>query len=138
MVLEKFKIYTDALLTQPLAGNLIYVHNSDGSTGNVDKVLYIGSVDAGFSLKTTANPDIDAIVLTLADNDVNANTPKVLDIKLSLNQAGLDAATAGAALNIGTSIAGGAANAIAVYIRSSEPDGVGVDLTVSTNEVTES
>ena len=138
MAIENFKIYTDPLLTQPLTTDLIYIHNSNGSTGNVDKVLYLGSTNPAMSLRATANPDVDQISLSITDSDANAGTPKPLDIKLALNQPALDSAVEGASLDLGTIISGGVANAIAIYIRSSQPDGVGNDLSISTNDVTES
>lgn len=39
------------------------------------------------------------------------------EVKLALSSVGLDTAVAGAALNLGTSISSGSANAVAIYIR---------------------
>ena len=137
MSLVFFGIFLDPGLTTPLSGNIKFSHNNDGSTGDVDKVIYIGSTNSNKILQTVVNPGVDQIVLTINDADAGAGTPKPADVKLALTAAGLDSAGAGNSLNIGVSVAGGVAGAVPVYIRGSKADGAGLDLTIDTNNVKE-
>lgn len=137
MALADFKIYTDAGLTTELSGNIGMVHNNDGSTGNVDRVYYFGSTNAAKSLQTFVNGGVDQINVALADSNVAAGTPEVTDIKLATTLLGLDSAIAGAALDLGVSIVGGIANAVALYVRYSKPAGAGIELSFETNNLEE-
>ena len=137
MALVDFKIFTDAGLTTELSGNIATVHNNDGSTGNIDRVYYYGSTDVAKTLQTAVNGGVDQINVALADSNVVAATPDVADIKLALTLIGLDSAVAGAALDLGVSIAGGIANAVALYVRFSKPDGAGIELSFETNNLEE-
>lgn len=137
MALVDFKIYTDAGLTNELSGNIVTVHNNDGTTGNIDRAYYIGSTVVGKTLQTAVNGGVDQIVLSLLDSNVAANTPAVTDFKLALTLLGLDAATAGAPLNLGTTILSDIANALPFYVRISKPDGAGIEISLETNELEE-
>ena len=138
MALVFFGVYLDAGLTTPLSGDIKFSHNNDGSTGDVDKVVYIGSTNSAKILQTVVNPGVDQITLTINDSDAGAGTPKPADVKLALTAAGLDSAVAGDPLNIGVSVAGGVAGAVAIYIRGTKADGAGLDITLETNFVDES
>lgn len=137
MALSIFGIFTDAGLTSALVGNTLFSHNNDGSTGNIDKILYIGSNTGGAVLETEVNPGVDQINLSITDSNASAGTPKVADLKLALTLLGLDTAVAGAALDVGTTVDGGVVNALPIYIRGSKADGSGTDLQIVTNALVE-
>jgi hypothetical protein len=115
-----FKLYHDAGLTNPVeAGDpLVTEHNADGSTGNVDTHLYFGSDDATKQAQASSNPGVDQIALSIADTAANGHANTVM--KLATSQAALDAAVAGAALNLGVTVPGGAANKVDVWVRVNE------------------
>lgn len=117
-----FKLYTDANLTAPLAGNLICAQNADGSTPAVDKILYLGSTTASRKLEANSNPGVDQIVVSVVDA-VPASGHPATEVKLATTLAGLNSAVGGASLNIGTQILSGAANAIPIYIRVNDSTG---------------
>jgi len=137
MALSIFDIFTDAGLTTPLAANLLFSHNNDGSTGNIDKIIYIGSQTDPATLQTEINPGVDQIALSITDSDAGVGTPKPADLKLALTLVGLDTAVAGDPLNLGVLISGGVANALPVYIRGTQADGAGTDLNIVTNSLVE-
>ncbi len=116
-----FNLYHDAALTNPIESGdpLVTEHNADGSTGRVDVLVYFGSPDATKQAQANSDPGVDQIVLSIADADgANGHDPTV--IKLATTQAGLDAATPGAPLNLGTTVQGGAANAVPVWVGVTE------------------
>lgn len=137
MALVDFKIYTDAGLTTELAGNIVTVHNNDGTTGDIDRSYYIGSTVAGKTLQTAVNGGVDQIVLSLLDSNVAAGTPDVTDFKLALTLLGLDSAIAGAAIDLGTTILADVANALPFYVRISQPAAAGIEISIETNNLEE-
>lgn len=109
------KFYADAGLTTELT-SLARSANSDGSSGAIDSVIYLGSAAAGKTFRALSNPGVDQIVLTPTDAAAGSGQA-VGAIKLALSAGGLPGAAAGAPLNLGTQILSGAGNAIAVYVR---------------------
>jgi len=101
-----FKLYTDAALTAEFNGTLQTTHNTTGSTGRVDTVLYLGSTATSKTLEADSNPGVDQITLTAADSAIGSGH-EAAEIKMALSQAGLDSATGGAALAIGISVLSG-------------------------------
>jgi hypothetical protein len=133
-----FKFYTDSGLTTELSGNLVFSQNSDDSTGDVTKVLYLGSTVAVDTLEAESDPGVDPIVISVNDSDPSASTPDETDVKLALSTGGLPGATPGADLNLPATISGGVAGAVAIYIRMTlptAPDGTYTELSITTNEV---
>lgn len=138
-----FKFYTDSGLTTEHTGNLVASHDVDQLSGDVDQVLYFGSVAASKTLQAVSNPGVDQITLSLADSNVSpGNGPETTDYKLALTALGLDSAVAGDPLDIGTTLNSGVGNAVQVHIRRSPPDTTGVtgvftECSFATNSVQE-
>lgn len=116
--MSDFKWWLDAARTTEFVGTLDIESWADGTTPDQDFVLYLGSNEAGTDLVTITNPAVDQINFSIADNTPAAG-PEVADIKLALSNAGLDAAVAGAALDVGLSLAVNVS--LAVHIRVSSP-----------------
>ena len=70
-----FKLYNDIALTSVFNGTLQTTHNTTGSTGRVDSVLYLGSTTASKTLQADSDPGVDQITLTAADSAVAAALP---------------------------------------------------------------
>lgn len=111
-----FKLYTDAGLTTPFTGDLLTQHVV-GVNDPVDKVLYLGSTGTDLKLETKVNPGVDSLLLTPTDSNPGSDH-ETTEIKLASTQLGLDSATAGAALNLGTVINSGTANKKEIWIRA--------------------
>ncbi len=137
MSLSKFKVFQDAGLTIPMTEPLEFVHNNDGSTPQIDRVVYIGSAVGSATLQTKLNPLVDNIIISITDANPAAGTPKALDLKLASSFLGLDTAIASNSLSLGVKIEGGVANSSPLYIRATVPEGLGLDLTLQTNELAE-
>lgn len=111
-----FQFYTDAALTTPQVGPLTFTEAFDGSTGAVDQVLYFGSAVSGRTLQNSTSPGTAQITMTPVDGAIGSGQGVGI-FKLATTQGGLATATAGAALNLGTSVSGGVAGAKSVWIR---------------------
>ena len=131
------KFYTDAALTTELT-TLDIDQLPDGSSPDVDKVVYLGSVTATSVFKATSDPGVDQISVGIVDANV-ASGIEATNIKLALTSGGLAGAVAGANLDVGTQINGGVGNAVAVYVRSDTPvlAVTDTDITLETNNITE-
>ena len=117
-----WKFYTDSGLTTELAGNLVIAQNQDGSTGDIDGVLYFGSTEVSKTLQADSNPGVDQISISITDSDPNpGTTPEATDLKLATSNGGLAGAVAGAALDLGVTLTSGVGNAVAVYYRQATP-----------------
>jgi len=136
-----FNIFTDTNLTSPFVPPLVFQHDSDDSTGDVDTVLYIGNLAAGKQIQADSNPGVDQIIATVVDNNVDpGNSPEATDIKLATSSLGLDTAIAGDPLNLGLTIASGAGNKVEIHIRASmpvAPVGDHNELSIETNQLRE-
>lgn len=131
------KFYADAGLTQEIT-QLIIPQLADGSTSDVDNVVYLGSTVTSSDFQATSDPGVDNIVVSINDSDPG-NGVETTNIKLALSAGALGAATAGAALSVGVLIEGGTANAVAIHVRSDTPALASSDTAISlaTNNVTE-
>lgn len=110
--MSTFAWYSDAGLTAPLTR----ADFTRGSTAEpVDKVVYFGSTSTDKQLQSSVTPGTDPLQVTVSD--AAGGGVAVGDIKLALSSIGLDSATGGAALNIGTTILSGSANAVPVFVR---------------------
>jgi len=110
--MSTFAWYSDAGLTAPLSR----ADFTRGSTAApVDKLVYFGSTATAKKLQNSITPGTDPLQVTVAD--AAGGGVAVADVKLALSSPGLDSATGGAALTIGTTILSGSANAVPVFIR---------------------
>lgn len=116
-----WKFYSDAACTQPLANPLDLLHYTDGSEGAQDTVFYWAesTSDAGnnqiHQAQVHADPGVANFTLTpVAAAD--AEHP-VTEIKLASTLAGLDTATAGAALSFSPTLLSGANGKKTIYMR---------------------
>lgn len=135
-----FKVYNDANLTSEFTGSLTANQNVDGSTGMQKFQKWIGSTAVGKTLQAESNPGVAQIVLSIVDAAPGSGHPAT-DISLALSSPGLDSATPGASLNLGTSILSGVANAKGFWIGMEDSTGVvgtSTELTVQTNLCRES
>lgn len=117
-------VYTDPALTVNFDPATMQIELSaiDGSSG--DAVIYFGTPTAANKIEATSDPGVDPLQLTVVD--ANAGTGVAVGaIKLAVTSAGLDSATGGAALSLGATVLGGAANAVPVHIRWANTVGEG-------------
>jgi hypothetical protein len=111
-----FALYLDANLTTPLTGNILAAQNSDGSTAPIQTVIYVGSTEDAVKVQSASNPGVAQIQATVYDNAASTGHA-VTEIKLAATQGGLATATPGAALNLGTQILSGVANAKPIWME---------------------
>lgn len=133
-----FNFYVDAGLTIP-ATQVQASQATDGASAAVDRVVYYGSQASLKTLVANSNPYVDNIVFTLVDS-VPASGVQSAHVKLATSQAGLDGATAGAALNIGPTLLSGRENAIQIWMRIDTPAlsaAVYSDITLTSNALRE-
>jgi len=134
-----FDIFSDAALTTPYAGTIPQA--ADGSTGAVNVPLWIGSATADRILQVAAAPGVTALSIAVADSSPADGQP-ASSIRLALTEIGLDSATPGASLNLGThTLASGLGNKIAFWMRvqaASLVVGTYTDLSLSLPGVLES
>lgn len=114
-----FALYADAGLTIP-ATSLSVAQATDGNAPAVDRVVYLGSTVALKMLRTSTSPGSTQITLTPTDGSPGSGV-EASHIKLALSSAGLDSATGGAPLNLGTTLLSGRENALPIYIRVDTP-----------------
>ena len=132
------KFYTDSALTTEVTVQDIN-QLPDGSSADVDKLVYLGSTESGSVFKVKANPGVSTFIISIVDA-TPASGIETSDIKLAYSLANLDTATAGAPLDTGlTQINGGSGNGYALYIRSSTPvlAASNSDITLETSEAEE-
>lgn len=130
--------YEDAGLTVP-AVRLAAMQASDGSAAAQDRVVYLGAQGAGVVYRAESDPGVDPIVVSIADAASGSGIAATA-IKLAASLAGLSGATAGAALNLPATIAGGPAGAVAVWVRIDAPalaEGTHDHLSLTTNDLLE-
>lgn len=111
--------FQDSGLSQP-AARLNATAAADGS-GSSDHVFYLGGTEAAREHVAASDPGTDPIEVSIADSEGGTSLlPSAL--RLALTQVGLNAATPGDPLTVGTSIAGGSAHAVAVWVRVDIPE----------------
>lgn len=110
--------FLDSGLAQP-AARLSATAAADGS-GSSEHVFYFGGTDATRKHVAASDPGVDQIEVSIEDSaGGTALLPSAL--RLATTQGGLGSATPGAALSVGTSIIGGSAHAVAVWVRVDAP-----------------
>jgi hypothetical protein len=134
-----FQFYSDAALTLPITSQG-FVQAADASIPPDQRNVFFGSTTASRTLKEATNPGVNNINLTPTDSGIGTGEPATA-VKLSLTQAGLATATAGAALSLGTQVLSGSANAKSVWIQVTDATavvGTYTDLSLQTSSVVES
>lgn len=116
---NSFSFFDDPVLTAPAANPLVISQNRDGSTGDVDGVMYYGSTASGTTAQADSDPGVDQIIVSILDSA--GGGPDVTDVKLASSNANLDAATAGDPLNLGLTVSSGVGNQVAVHYRIKTP-----------------
>lgn len=136
-----FKFYHDSALTSEITGGnpLTATQDTAGVLGAVDKIVYLGSTLTGNKVEVNADPGVAPISVSISDADAGTGAPAT-EFKLALSSGGLDTATAGAALELSTSITSGVANAVPIYTRRDSVLAVAgsyTDLTLTTQTLLE-
>lgn len=131
------KFYSDSSLTTEVTTETID-QLADGTTGDIDKLVYLGSTNAAATFQANSDPGVDQITANIVDANSGSGV-EVSNIKLALSSGGLAAAVAGDPLNVGLTINGGVAGAVPIYIRSDTPAlaASDTDITIETNVVKE-
>jgi len=111
--------FQDAGLAQP-ASWLSATAAADGA-GSSDHVFYLGGTDAAREHVAASDPGVDPIEVSISDN---AGGTLLLPsaLRLALTQGGLATATPGDPLAVASVIPGGAANAVAIWVRVDAPE----------------
>ena len=109
-------VYLDVGLTDQFDDATDILGASAINGGQGDGVFYVGSPDDTIKIQADSDPGIDPITVSIADSAPGSGV-EVTDIKLALTQGGLGGTTGGASLNLGATINGGVANAVAVWYR---------------------
>lgn len=107
------KMYSDAGLTSEVT-DLKALQMADGSAPPALRTVYIGGPD-GYTWKDATDPGTGQITLSIADTGAPGLEPTV--VKLALHSVGTGSAVGGDPLELGTTIEGGVAGAIAVDIE---------------------
>lgn len=132
--MSTWKFFADQGMTTQLASLPLQAADTGGSA---DAVVYFGSTASGRTLQAASDPGTDPITITPIDADGGAG-PAASALRLALSPAGLDGATPGAAVSVGTSLASG--DAVAVYLRltlGATAVGAYADLSLATNALIE-
>lgn len=132
-----FQLYADAGLTTPwLPADRI----GPVTAPPEDFVIYFGSTNALNKVEAVSAPGTDPILVNIVDSAPGSNL-EASDIKLATTNAGLTAATPGAALNLGPVINGGVGNAVEIHLRIDFAAGGAVTdetVIIETNDLVES
>jgi hypothetical protein len=133
------RFYLDAALTQPVGVEAPAALGALVGGGNVERRIWLGSVESGRVFRDLADPGAVPIVVSVLDADP-ASGQSAASVRLALTQAALDAATPGAPLAVGAEIMSGVANALAFWLRwSPEGSTAGAfnDIALETSDVLE-
>jgi hypothetical protein len=131
-----FKFYTDAGLVTALSTSL------KASGASTDFRIWFGSAETedAYKVEADSDPGVDQIEISITDSAPSTGHAASA-VKLALTEGGLATATGGAALDIGTSVNSGAANAVEVWVRVADAVGslaTSTELGLTTNTLIES
>ena len=133
-----FAIFHDSALTTPVDAENPLATSHAGSTSQ-DVQLWFGSPASDVSAQAQSDPGTDPITITPTDAASGSGQPATA-VKLATSQVGLASATAGAALEIGTEVLSGTANAFSFWARLTNAltvVGTYDDLSLEVNEIVE-
>lgn len=117
-----WKLYTDSACTTEFGGTLELTHYTDLSDNPQDTVLYFADVDDDpddngiIKKEAAADPGVDPILISVTDADVGSGH-EAGEVTLAATASDLDVNTAGASLDLGTTILSGLSNAQEVHLR---------------------
>ncbi len=136
-----FGFFHDSALTQPInSGNpLTAAQDSDLSLSPTDKTIYFGSTASGKKVQSASGAGTTPISVSIVDSASGSGAPST-EFKLALSSGALSGATAGAALQIGTTINSGVGNAVPIYTRRTSAvatPGVYTDISLQTQTLAE-
>ena len=132
-------IFKDAALSQEFDNSTDFV-TIGAPNGSTDySVFYVGTATSGNQLQDATTPGVDSIVVSISDSD-EGNGVEDTNIKLALDPDDFGTTTAGASLNIGTTITH--ASPVAVYVQFDNDVLTGTDesteITLDISEMVES
>lgn len=133
-----FGFFSDQGLTIP-ATSIQASQATDGNSAAVDRVVYYGSNASLKTLVTAASPYSGHITFTPVDANAGSGV-QASHIKLATTQAGLAAAIAGVAIDLGPTLQSGKENAVPIWMRIDTPAlaaGVYTDITLTSNSLRE-
>lgn len=110
-----WSFHADSGLTMPFTTRVTTIANGLGPN---DSVVYFGSSLPGRTLQAAVGTADDPIVIEVDDSLASGVTAAA--IKLALSLAGLDSAVAGASLVLPPVLLSGAANRVAIFVRTSQ------------------
>jgi len=111
--------FLDSGLSQP-AFRIAATAAADG-TGSSDHHFWLGGTDATREHVAASDPGVDPIEVSVLDA-AGGDSLLPSSLMLATTQGGLDTATPGAALTLGATVGGGAANAVSVWLRVDAPE----------------
>lgn len=125
-----FGFYLDSGLTAALAGPILHSKLASVASADQDTRLFFGSTAVDTQLQRATNPGVDDIEIEVTDSDLG-NAPAASAVKLALSRSALSSAVAGDPLSLGTEVLSGAANAVEVWVRTTNAlSGVASDSTL--------
>lgn len=123
-----YKFYHDAAGLQEITAENSY--NANYHTPKSDYIYLRTNSPLYAGAQADSNPGVDDVVVTPVDTGVGGSQP-ITNVKLATSLAGLDAAVAGAPLNLGPSI--GPVTPVAVRYTPSGAEGVSTNIVFRTN-----
>lgn len=127
-----FVFFADAAgTTLTTAANMQRTGSRDGAVVPPAICIYFGDPDGdGTTARAASDPGVDPILVFPVD-DASGSGAAAANILLATTEIGLDSATPGASISIGTSLAGGLAGMVPIWIRYTGL--AGLDLGVHTD-----
>lgn len=111
-----FSFFADSALTTPVDFRVAIRQALGGAPGDI--CVWFGSPNAAAVCEVDTAPGVDPILVSLVNATPGSGSP-TSDVRLALSAGGLNGATPGAALALPVAVQGGAAEAVAVYVRVS-------------------
>ena len=130
--------FMDPGLTVP-ASVIDIIAANDGSSGDIDRMFYLASLAPGKRFVAAADPGVAPILFGVVDSAPGEGV-EAAHVRLATSVAGLDDATPGQPLNLGTELLSGAGNAVAIHLRFNAgalADGTYNDLAMVTSALLE-
>ena len=136
-----FAFYTDAALTEPLAGNLIFEEPVDHSADPPDIVIYYGapSTTPETKVQASSSPGIAQVSVSITDS-APASEHDADEITLSIDGTDWGSRTPGDPLDLGVEVLSTSGNAKPIHVRSRDAtatQGTSTELGLTTNNLNE-